>query len=44
MGAMRNAYSILVQLGRCGRGWEGNIIMDLREIVWEVVDWIHGVS
>jgi hypothetical protein len=23
------------------RGWEDNIRMDLREIRWEVVDWIH---
>jgi hypothetical protein len=23
------------------RGWEDNIRMDLRDIGWEVVDWIH---
>jgi hypothetical protein len=26
------------------RGWEDNIKMDLREIGWEVVDWIHLVQ
>jgi hypothetical protein len=45
---MRSAYKILVgkpegkiQLGRHMRRWENNIGMDLREIVWEDVDWIH---
>jgi hypothetical protein len=28
-------------LGRPKRGWEKNIIMDLREIGWEDVDWIY---
>jgi hypothetical protein len=28
-------------LGRPKRRWEDNIRMDLREIVWEVVDWMH---
>jgi len=28
-------------LGRPMCRWEDNIRMDLREIVWEVVDWIH---
>jgi hypothetical protein len=44
---MRNAYNILVgkpegkrPLGRPGRVGE-NIRMELREIGWEVVDWIH---
>jgi hypothetical protein len=44
---LRNPYSILVGkpegkrlLGRPKRRWEGNIRMDSREIVWEVVDWI----
>jgi len=45
---MRNAYKILVgkpegkrPLGRPRRRWEDNIRMDLREIGWEVVYWIH---
>jgi hypothetical protein len=29
------------QLGRPRRRWEDNIRIDLREIGWEVVDWIH---
>jgi hypothetical protein len=48
MGAIRNAYKIFVgnSKGRyfledVGRGWEDNIRMDLREIGWESVDWIH---
>jgi hypothetical protein len=28
-------------LGKHRRRWEDNIRMDLREIAWEVVDWIH---
>jgi hypothetical protein len=36
---MRNAYEIF--FGRPGRRWEDNIMMDLREINWEGVDWIH---
>jgi hypothetical protein len=28
-------------LGRRRRRWEYNIIMDLRKIAWEDVDWIH---
>jgi hypothetical protein len=28
-------------LGRLKRRWEDNIRMDLREIVWEVVDWME---
>jgi len=31
-------------LGRHRRIWEDNIRMDLREIVWEVVHWIHLVQ
>jgi hypothetical protein len=27
--------------GRLGRRWKDNIRMDLRKIMWEVVDWIH---
>jgi hypothetical protein len=45
---MRNAYKILVgkpegriPLGRSRHRWENNIRMDLREIRWEGVDWIH---
>jgi hypothetical protein len=48
MGEMMKAYNILVgkpdrkrPLGRPRSRWEDNIIMDLGEIVWEVVDWIH---
>jgi hypothetical protein len=48
MGEMRNAYIILV--GKCERKRphgipkrrrEDNIRMCVREIGWEVVDWIH---
>jgi len=28
-------------LGRPKRRWDDNIIMDLNEIVWEDVNWIH---
>jgi hypothetical protein len=45
---VRNAYNILDGkhegkrlLRRPRRRWENNIRIDLREIVWEVVDWIH---
>jgi hypothetical protein len=48
MEELRNAYSNLVgrpegkrQLRRPTRRWEDNIRMDLREIGWEVVDWMH---
>jgi hypothetical protein len=48
MGVMRNAHNILVgklegerPLGRPRHRLEDNIKMDLREIGWEVVDWIH---
>jgi hypothetical protein len=44
---MRNAYKIVVRklegkrpIGRLRRIWEDNIIMSIREIVWEFVDWI----
>jgi hypothetical protein len=47
MGEVRSAYNILVgrpegrrPLGRPGRRWE-NIKMDLREIGFGDVDWIH---
>jgi hypothetical protein len=46
--AFRNAFSILVgkpeektPLGRARHRWEDNIRMDLKEIWWEGVDWIH---
>jgi hypothetical protein len=45
MGEMRNVYKSLVRepegkrpLGRHRHRWEDNIIMDLWEIGWEVVD------
>jgi hypothetical protein len=48
MGKMRNAYITLVgktagkiPLGRPRRRWEDNIRMDIRELGWEGVDWIH---
>jgi hypothetical protein len=48
MGEMRGAYNILVgrpegrrPLGRPRRRWEYNIKMDLREIGFGDVDWIH---
>jgi hypothetical protein len=48
MGEMRGAYNILVgrpearrPLGRPRRRWEDNIEIDLREIGFGVVDWIH---
>jgi transcription termination factor 2 len=47
MGETRNAYRILVgkpegkrPLGRPRRRWVDNIIIDLREIGWDGVDWI----
>jgi hypothetical protein len=51
MGETRNAYKILVGktegnrlLGRLRRRWEDNIRMNLREIWWEGVDWMHLVQ
>jgi hypothetical protein len=48
MGEVRGAYSILVgrpevrrPLGRPRRRWEDNIKMDLMEIGFGNVDWIH---
>jgi hypothetical protein len=47
MGEKRNAYRILVgkpegtrPLGRPRHRWVDNIKMDLREIGWDVVDWV----
>jgi hypothetical protein len=47
IGEKRTAYRILVgkpvgerPLGRPRRRWVENIKMDLREIVWDGVDWI----
>jgi hypothetical protein len=42
MGEMRNAYSILVGKPE-GNRLEDNIRMSLREIGWEVADWMHLV-
>jgi hypothetical protein len=48
MRKMRNAYRILIReperkrpLGRPRHRWEDNIRMDLRQMGWEGVDWIH---
>jgi hypothetical protein len=48
VGEMRNPYKILVAKheGKRPRGrprykWEGNNRVDLGEIEWEVVEWIH---
>jgi hypothetical protein len=45
---IRNEFNILVRkpeekraLRRPRSRWEDNITMDLREIGWEDVDWIH---
>jgi hypothetical protein len=47
MGEVRNAYKNLTgiavgkrPLGRYWRRWEDNISMDLKEVEWEVVDWM----
>jgi hypothetical protein len=40
MGEMRDAYKILAERPD-GRIWKENIRVDLREIWWETVDWIH---
>jgi hypothetical protein len=48
IGEMRNAYNILVgmpegkrQLRRRSQRDEVNIRLDLREVVWEDVNWFH---
>jgi len=45
---MKNAYIILARknegkssLERLRRRWQDNIRMDLREIWWEGIDWMH---
>jgi hypothetical protein len=45
---MRNVYKMLVGnpagrrlLGRTNHRWEDNIKMNLGEVSWEDVDWIH---
>jgi hypothetical protein len=45
---IRSAYKILVgnpegksPLGRPKRKWQDHIMMDLREVAWQVVDWIY---
>jgi hypothetical protein len=51
MEEMRNVYNILIRnhegkrpLTRPRCRWEDNIRMDLREIVWEGVEWVHLVQ
>jgi hypothetical protein len=51
MGEKWNAYTILVgkqegkrPLGGPRRRWVDTIIMDLREIEWDVMDWIDLVQ
>jgi hypothetical protein len=48
MGEMRNECTILVAkpegsrpLGRRRHRWEDNIRMDVGEMGWEIVDWMH---
>jgi hypothetical protein len=48
MGEMRKSYIFFVgiaegtrPLGRPRHRWEGDNRTDLREIVWEAVDWLH---
>jgi hypothetical protein len=48
MKEIRNSYNIFIrkpegkrQRGRPRRRWEDNIRMDIRETVWEGVDWMH---
>jgi hypothetical protein len=48
MGEMRNAYKIMVRKAEGTRPfrrprhkWEDTIRIELREIRWEVIDWIH---
>jgi hypothetical protein len=48
MGVVQNAYRILARkpkgktpLRRPTHKWEDNVRMDLRDIGWEGVDWVH---
>jgi hypothetical protein len=48
MGKTKNAYKVLIgkpegkrPLVRPNRRWEDNMRMDLREVGWKGVDWIH---
>jgi hypothetical protein len=48
MGKSRNTYRVLVGKSqgkrppeRRRRGWDDNIQMDLREIEWAGMDWVH---
>jgi hypothetical protein len=44
MGAVKNAYKLWEgrrPRGRFSRRWEDNIRMDIREVGWKVVDWMH---
>jgi len=48
---IRNACTVLVRkpegkrpLGRHRRRWEDNVRLDLREIGWEDLDWMHLVQ
>jgi hypothetical protein len=48
MGEMRNTYKIFIgkperkrPRGRPRRRWEDNIRMNLKEIAWRDVDWMH---
>jgi hypothetical protein len=48
MGDMKNIYKIVVRnpegkrpLGRTRHRWEDNIPLDIREIAWEGVEWMH---
>jgi hypothetical protein len=48
LGEMRNVYKILArkpegrnQLKRLRRRWKVNIRIEIREVGWEGVDWIH---
>jgi hypothetical protein len=48
MEALRNVCKVLVgkpegrtSFGRPRRRWEDNVRMDLSEIMWEGLDWIH---
>jgi hypothetical protein len=48
MGGKRNAYRVLVEnsdgkrpVGRLSRRWDDNIKIDVREIRWGGMDWIH---